>query len=284
MSVLPAGEQTKSFRHLESLLDAMLEARCERGTTIVAFGGGVIGDLAGFAASILLRGVPFMQIPTTLLSQVDSSVGGKTGINTEQGKNMVGSFYQPRLVLADIGVLASLPERERRAGYAEVVKYGLIDDPAFFAWLEGNAAALLAGDVDIGRQAVHDQLRGQGPHRRRRRTGGRAAGLLNLGHTFAHALEAEGGYGELLLHGEAVSIGLVLAFELSVRLELCPPADLDRLRLHLTALGLPVDLPPPGKRSWKAGRLMDHFASDKKVQDGRVTLFSPAASAGRFSA
>lgn len=278
--VLPAGEQTKDFPHLEGLLDAMLEARCERDTTIIAFGGGVIGDLTGFAASILLRGVPFIQIPTTLLSQVDSSVGGKTGINTRQGKNLVGSFYQPRAVLADIDVLATLPEREVKAGYAEVVKYGLIDDPAFFDWLEANGAALLAGDADARRQAVLTACAAKARvvAADERESGRRA--LLNLGHTFAHALEAEGGYGEVLLHGEAVSIGLCLAFALSVRLGLCPAEDEARLRRHLEALGMPTALPPLPGRAWEAKRLMKHFAKDKKVKHGRV-VFILAKGIGR---
>ncbi len=270
--VLPAGEQTKSFLHLESLLDAMLEARCERGTTIVAFGGGVIGDLTGFAASILLRGVPFVQIPTTLLSQVDSSVGGKTGINTRQGKNLLGSFYQPRAVLADIALLASLPPRELKAGYGEVVKYGLIDDPAFFAWLEDHGAAVVAADGAAGRQAVLTSCRAKARivAADEREAGQRA--LLNLGHTFAHALEAEGGYGELLLHGEAVSIGLVLAFDLSVAMGLCREADRDRLVGHLRAVGLPVGLPPLPGGDWSTERLLAHFDKDKKVKDGRVAF------------
>jgi 3-dehydroquinate synthase len=270
--VLPAGEQSKSFLHLESLLDAMLEARCERGTTIIAFGGGVIGDLAGFAASILLRGVPFVQIPTTLLSQVDSSVGGKTGINARQGKNLVGSFYQPRMVLADIDMLATLPERELKAGYAEVVKYGLIDDPAFFAWLEEHGPAVLAADGAAGRQAVLTscQAKARIVAADERETGQRA--LLNFGHTFAHALEAEGGYGELLLHGEAVAIGMLLAFDLSVAMGICPEDDRDRLRRHLSALGLPVALPPLPGGAWSVERLLGHFGNDKKVKDGRVTF------------
>ncbi len=268
--VLPAGEQTKDFPHLEGLVDAMLEARCERATTIIAFGGGVIGDLTGFAASILLRGVPFVQIPTTLLSQVDSSVGGKTGINTRQGKNLVGTFYQPRLVLADIDVLNTLPSRQLQAGYAEVVKYGLIDDPAFFAWLEDNGARLLAGDALLRRQAVVTscQAKARVVAADERETGRRA--LLNLGHTFGHALEAEAGFGDALLHGEAVSLGIVLAFTLSVRLGFCPAADLVRLCRHLDGLGLPTRL--PGDRAWDRRRLMAHFATDKKVKDGRVVF------------
>lgn len=268
--VLPAGEGTKDFRHLESLLDAMLDARCERGTMIVALGGGVIGDLTGFAASILLRGVDFVQIPTTLLSQVDSSVGGKTGINTRQGKNLVGSFHQPRLVLADTLTLDSLPRRELLAGYAEVVKYGLIDDPAFFAWLEENGRRIIDGDEEARRHAVLTSCRAKARivAADERESGVRA--LLNLGHTFGHALEAETGFGPDMLHGEAVAIGMVMAFALSARLNLAPAADGERLRAHLAALGLPVD--PPPIRDWKADILLSHMAGDKKVKDGRVTF------------
>jgi len=271
--VLPAGEQTKDFAHLESLLDAMLDARCERGTTILAFGGGVIGDLTGFAAATLLRGVPFIQIPTTLLSQVDSSVGGKTGINTRQGKNLVGAFYQPKLVLADIDVLSTLTPRDMRSGYAEVVKYGLIDDLPFFEWLEKNGLALLAGSKEAREQAVLTSCKAKARivAADERESGQRA--LLNLGHTFAHALEAEGGYGEALQHGEAVSIGMMMAFELSTRMGLCPRADVERVEKHLRSLGMPVDLPalPEGK-SWEAKALLSHFAKDKKVKDGKVTF------------
>lgn len=271
--VLPAGEQTKDLVHLESLLDAMLEAGCERGTTVLALGGGVIGDLSGFAASILLRGVPFIQIPTTLLSQVDSSVGGKTGVNTRQGKNLVGSFYQPKLVLADIDALSTLSPRDLRSGYAEVVKYGLIDDAAFFEWLEKNGRALLAGSKDAREKAVLTSCAAKARivAEDERESGRRA--LLNLGHTFAHALEAEGGYGEALQHGEAVSVGLCMAFELSVRMGLCPRRDAERVERHLRALGMPVDPPAlPDGRAWSAKALLSHFAKDKKVRDGKVTF------------
>lgn len=271
-AVLPAGEHTKSFAHLESLLDAMLDARCERGTTLVALGGGVIGDLAGFAAAILLRGVPFVQIPTTLLAQVDSSVGGKTGINTRHGKNLVGSFHQPRLVLADTGALDTLPRRQLLSGYAEVVKYGLIDDPGFFAWLEANGPAVLAGGDAARRHAVLTSCRAKARvvSADERESGLRA--LLNLGHTFGHALEAEAGYSGALLHGEAVAVGMVLAFDLSVRLGLCPPDDAARLRRHFAALGLPARLRDLDGRDWQPRRLLDHMGGDKKVCDGRVTF------------
>ena len=208
--IVPAGEGSKRFDRLQALLDDLLDARIERRTTLVALGGGVIGDLTGFAAAIALRGLNFIQVPTTLLAQVDSSVGGKTGINTEQGKNLVGAFHQPRLVLCDTATLATLPPRELRAGYAEVVKYGLIDDPEFFAWCEANGSALLAGDAELQAEAVRRACLAkarvvEGDEREEKAEGGRA--LLNLGHTFAHALEAEAGYdGRTLLHGEAVGI------------------------------------------------------------------------------
>ncbi|WP_142850131.1 3-dehydroquinate synthase [Telmatospirillum sp. J64-1] len=271
-AVLPAGEATKDFAHLEGLLDAMLEARCERDTMIVALGGGVIGDITGFAASVLLRGVDFVQIPTTLLSQVDSSVGGKTGINTRHGKNLVGSFHQPRMVLADTETLSTLPRRELQAGYAEVLKYGLIDDPAFFAWLEENGARLLAGDEDVQRQAVVTSCAAKARivALDEKENGLRA--LLNLGHTFGHALEAEAGYGAGLLHGEAVSIGMVMAFELSARMGLAPREDVERLVRHLRALDMPVTPPRLPGVDWDARVLLGHMASDKKVKEGKVTF------------
>jgi 3-dehydroquinate synthase len=251
--LLPPGEQTKSFEHLQEVIDQLLAARIERSTTLIALGGGVIGDLAGFAAAILLRGIDFVQIPTTLLAQVDSSVGGKTGIDTRWGKNLVGSFHQPRLVLADIDTLHTLPRRELLAGYAEVVKYGLINDAPFFAWLEDHGAALI--DV-VGADE--------------RETGARA--LLNLGHTFAHALEAECGYSDELLHGEAVAIGLVMAFDLSARLGLCSIEDAARVERHLAAVGLPTEITAIGGRLWDPVRLIEHMGRDKKVEGGKVTF------------
>jgi len=270
VEVLPPGESTKDFAHLEGLLDTMQDVGCERGTTVVAFGGGVIGDLAGFAAAIYLRGVPYIQIPTTLLAQVDSSVGGKTAIDTRWGKNMVGSFHQPRLVIADIDLLATLPERQLRAGYAEVVKYGLINDPTFFYWLETHGAALLAGDKEALSHAVYQSCLAKAliVGEDEREAGRRA--LLNFGHTFAHALEAEAGFGDLLLHGEAVSIGMVLAFALSVRTGRCAPGDLERVRRHLVAAGMPVRPPPLPDRAWDANRIVAQMSSDKKVKDGRI--------------
>jgi len=269
--VVPSGEGTKSFARLEALLDAILQTAPERSTALLAFGGGVVGDLTGFAAAILLRGVPFLQMPTTLLSQVDSSVGGKTGINMKQGKNLIGAFYQPRLVLADIDLLATLPPRELASGYGEVMKYGLIDDPAFFAWLEKHGAALLAGDAELRRQAVIHSVRAKARivAADERESGQRA--LLNLGHTFGHALEAETGFSDLLLHGEAVALGCLMAFDLSTRLGLCPAEDLVRLRAHLDRLGLPTSL-PARPQGWDAAALFAHFAHDKKVADGRLTF------------
>jgi len=270
VEVLPPGEATKDFAHLEGLLDAMQDGGCERGTTVVAFGGGVIGDLAGFAAAIYQRGIPYIQIPTTLLAQVDSSVGGKTAIDTRWGKNMVGAFHQPRLVIADIDLLATLPARQLRAGYAEVVKYGLINDPAFFSWLEANGAAVLAGDKAALSHAVYQSCLAKASivTEDERETGRRA--LLNLGHTFAHALEAEAGFGDLLLHGEAVAIGMVCAFRLSVRTGRCPPGDLGRVARHLMNSGLPIGPPALPDRDWDPAQLVARMSSDKKVKDGKI--------------
>jgi 3-dehydroquinate synthase len=269
---LPAGEQTKDFAHLARLSEEILAHRLERGSLLIALGGGVIGDIAGFAASILLRGIDFVQIPTTLLAQVDSSVGGKTGINTPQGKNLIGTFHQPRLVLADLDALATLPKREIRAGYAEVVKYGLIGDAAFFAWLESHGAALVDGDVAARHHAVAVSCAAKARivGADERETGQRA--LLNLGHTFGHALEAECGYGDELLHGEAVAIGMVMAFDLSARLGLCPTADAARLARHLASVGLPTGLDAIDGRRFAADRLIDHMRRDKKVAQGRIAF------------
>ena len=272
--VLPPGEGTKDFAHLERLCRALVEQRCERSDLIVALGGGVIGDITGFAAAILLRGIGFVQIPTTLLAQVDSSVGGKTAIDLPEGKNLVGAFHQPRLVLADTGVLATLPPRELLAGYAEVAKYGLIDQPDFFAWLEEHGRALVAGDPALLRQAVVTSCAAKAAivARDETETGDRA--LLNLGHTFGHALETEAGYGDRLLHGEGVALGMLLAFQLSVRLGLCPAEDAARGERHLAAVGLPTD--PRGALGQGSGvdpaRLIAHMRRDKKVQDGRITF------------
>ncbi len=270
--VLPPGEATKSFRHLEDLLNRLLDAGLDRGGCILALGGGVVGDLAGFAAAILLRGIDYVQIPTTLLAQVDSAVGGKTAIDAPQGKNLVGAFHQPRLVLADTTSLGTLPERELRAGYAEVVKYGLIDRPDFFCWLEANGARVLARDDDALAHAiaVSCEAKADVVAADEREAGRRA--LLNLGHTFGHAFEAEAGFGDALLHGEAVALGMVLAFRLSARLGLCPEADLERMRGHLAGADLPVD--PPGANA-SAGRrdaLIGRMRRDKKAEAGRIVL------------
>ncbi|TWB51012.1 3-dehydroquinate synthase [Nitrospirillum viridazoti] len=270
--VVPAGEATKSFHHLEAVLEILLSRGIERGAMLLALGGGVIGDLGGFAAAIALRGLDFIQVPTTLLSQVDSSVGGKTGINSRQGKNLIGAFHQPRLVLADIGALDSLPRREVLAGYAEVVKYGLIDRPDFFTWLEGNGPALVAGDAALRTAAVKESVAAKAAIVAQDEREGGVRALLNLGHTFGHALEAEMGYGGELLHGEAVGIGMVMAFDLSVRLGLCPPDDLARMRRHLAAVGLPTGAAYLSKGRWTVDALMAHMAKDKKVKDGGITF------------
>ncbi|MGM0562158.1 MAG: 3-dehydroquinate synthase [Pseudomonadota bacterium] len=270
--IVPAGEATKSFSHLEKLCERLLQAGVERKTPLIALGGGVVGDLTGFASAILLRGTPFIQIPTTLLAQVDSSVGGKTGINTAQGKNLVGSFHQPRLVLADTEVLTSLSRRELLAGYAEVVKYGLIDDPAFFTWLEGHGRRLIAGDPAARSHAILTSCASKARIVAADEREGGVRALLNLGHTFGHALEAECRYDGDLLHGEAVAIGMVLAFELSAQLGLCPAEDADRVRRHLAAVGLPTSFERLAQRSWTPEVLLEHMRKDKKVADGRMTL------------
>jgi len=270
--VLPAGEQTKDFSHLENLASRLLDEKIERSTSLIALGGGVIGDLTGFAASIILRGVDFIQIPTTLLAQVDSSVGGKTGINTRHGKNLVGAFYQPKIVLADIATLDTLPQREVLAGYAEVAKYGLINDPAFFEWLEENGKALCRGDKPMRRHAVGVCCRSKAKivAEDERETGQRA--LLNLGHTFGHALEAETGFGAKLLHGEAVGIGICMAFDLSAQMDLCSVEDADRIRRHYSSVGLPVGPLEIEDVPWQTATLIGHMAADKKVQGGLTTF------------
>jgi len=274
--VLPAGEHTKDFRHLQSLVDALLERGVERRDTLIAFGGGVIGDLVGFAAAITLRGLDFVQVPTTLLAQVDSSVGGKTGINSVHGKNLVGAFHQPKLVLADTDVLDTLPKRELLAGYAEVVKYGCIDDANFFAWLETHGLDAVEGDRGARRRAILRSCQRKAAivaRDERESTGMRA--LLNLGHTFGHALEAECGYTDELLHGEAVAIGMVLAADLAVELGYCPPEDAARIRHHLAAVGLPTGFEHLPGRVLAPDRLLAHMSKDKKVQDGRITFILP---------
>ncbi|HBM87847.1 MAG TPA: 3-dehydroquinate synthase, partial [Rhodobiaceae bacterium] len=270
--ILPAGEKTKNFDQLQSLLSDLLDAGVERGDLIIALGGGVIGDLTGFAASVLRRGVDFAQIPTSLLAQVDSSVGGKTGINVPQGKNLVGAFHQPRLVLADISALKTLPPRELRAGYAEVVKYGLIDDAPFFNWLEANVEKLMAGDPQALTQAIVKSCQSKARIVAQDEREGGVRALLNLGHTFGHALEAATGFSDRLIHGEGVAIGMGLAFSLSAKLGLCSGQDAIRAVRHLEAAGLPTklsdipgDLPGPE-------RLIELMGQDKKVIDGTLTF------------
>ncbi|MBM3481832.1 MAG: 3-dehydroquinate synthase [Alphaproteobacteria bacterium] len=270
--VVEAGEASKDFAYLERVVERLIEARIERSTLLIALGGGVIGDLAGFAASVALRGIDFVQVPTTLLAQVDSSVGGKTAINSRHGKNLIGSFHQPRLVLSDIGALDSLPGRELRAGYAEVAKYGLIDDAPFFAWLERNAASLLAGDRALRREAVMRSCQSKARIVAADEREADVRALLNLGHTFGHAFEAETGFGSELLHGEAVALGMALAHDLSARLGLCPPDDATRVKNHLKSVGLPSTVGDLRPRDWRTDRLIEHMAHDKKVKDGRLTF------------
>ena len=270
--VLDPGERTKDFAHLQDLTARILDKGVERATTLVALGGGVIGDITGFAAAITLRGLPFVQIPTTLLAQVDSSVGGKTGINMPHGKNLIGAFHQPIQVLADTGTLDTLRSHDLLAGYAEVVKYGLINDAGFFSWLESNGQALLDGDGAARHHAVITSCAAKAAivAEDERESGRRA--LLNLGHTFGHALEAESGYSDELPHGEAVAVGMTLAFDLSARLKLCPPEDADRVRAHLEAVGLPSTLSAVAAPTWTAAALMAHMDKDKKVKAGKPTF------------
>ncbi len=270
--ILSPGEATKSFAGLERVSGELLDIGIDRGGLIIALGGGVIGDLTGFAAGVLKRGVSFAQVPTTLLAQVDSSVGGKTAINAKQGKNLVGLFHQPRIVIADIGLLDTLPRRELLAGYAEVVKYGALGDADFFDWLEASAPAALGGDQDALVHAVAQSCRMKAAivARDERETGERA--LLNLGHTFGHALEAATRFSSRLLHGEGVAIGMALAFKLSHKLGLCPSQDAERFANHLKAVGLPAAISDiPGPRA-SVDELMGHMAHDKKVSDGKLTF------------
>jgi len=270
--VMPPGEGSKSFSGLADLSGALLNAGVDRGGLIVALGGGVIGDLTGFAAGVLKRGVAFAQIPTTLLAQVDSSVGGKTAINAPQGKNLIGLFHQPRIVIADTALLSTLPRRELLAGYAEVVKYGALGDADFFDWLEANGVDALAGDKDklIHTVAHSCQMKANIVARDERESGERA--LLNLGHTFGHALEAVTGFSDRLIHGEGVAIGMALAFQLSVRLGLCPGQDAERFVRHLKAVGLPSAISDiPGLRP-EPDALLAAMTHDKKVKDGKLVF------------
>ncbi|HVU19649.1 MAG TPA: 3-dehydroquinate synthase [Rhizomicrobium sp.] len=270
--VLEAGEATKAFAALERLTSVFLRAGVERGGLIVALGGGVVGDLVGFASAITKRGIPFAQIPTTLLAQVDSSVGGKTAINTAEGKNLVGVFHQPRIVIADTDLLTTLPKRELLAGYAEVVKYAALGDRTFFEWLEVNGPKALKGDGGAMTRVVAHccRLKAGIVERDERETGERA--LLNLGHTFGHALEAETGCSNRLLHGESVAIGTALAFRLSVALGLCPGQDAERFIAHLKAVGMPSSIDDiPGPRP-AVDDLIVQMQRDKKARDGKINF------------
>jgi len=270
--VLPPGEKTKSMDGLAAATDMILAARIERGDAVIALGGGVIGDLAGFAAGIVRRGVRFIQIPTSLLAQVDSSVGGKTGINTRHGKNLLGGFHQPDLVLADTAVLDSLAPREFRAGYAEIAKYGLIDKPYFFHWLEKNWKKVFEGGPErIEAIAISCQAKADVVVEDERETGRRA--LLNLGHTFGHALEAATGYdSSRLVHGEGVAIGMVLAHQFSARLNLASPDDGQRVAAHLAEVGLPTRMADIEGGLPPTQILMEAIAQDKKVKSGKLTF------------
>jgi 3-dehydroquinate synthase len=269
--VVPPGEASKSFAVFERVCEAVIASRIERGDLVVALGGGVIGDLAGFVAATVRRGVDYVQVPTTLLAQVDSSVGGKTAIDSRHGKNLVGAFHQPVLVIADTALLDTLSPREFRAGYAEVAKYGLIGDAAFFAWLETNWRQVFAGGSAREHAiAVSCRAKAATVARDERETGERA--LLNLGHTFGHAFEAAAGFSQRLLHGEAVALGMVLAFAFSARRGLLPAADSERVTRHLADVGLPTriaDVPGPTP---SADRLMELIAQDKKVRRGALTF------------
>jgi len=282
--ILPPGEYTKSMDHLEQLLDNLLENNIDRKTTLVALGGGVVGDLTGFAAAVVMRGVDFVQVPTTLLSQVDSSVGGKTGIDTRFGKNLIGAFHQPRAVITDTSTLDTLPMRERLCGYAEVIKYGVINDREFYDWLIENGQKVLDGNPAARREAVLRSCTNKAEivAADEREQGLRA--LLNLGHTFGHALEAQIGFEDKLKHGEAVAIGMIMALELSVRLAMASEADRDSLTEHLQTVGLPVDLKGLAGGNWTADALLDHMGRDKKTQDGKLTFILARAIGNSFVA
>jgi 3-dehydroquinate synthase len=269
--VVDAGEATKSFAGLECVCEAVIAARVERGDLVVALGGGVVGDLAGFAAATVRRGLDYIQVPTTLLAQVDSSVGGKTAINSRRGKNLIGAFHQPILVVADTSALDTLPLRQFRAGYAEVVKYGLLGDAGFFVWLEANAGEVFAGGAAREHAiATSCRMKAAIVARDEREAGDRA--LLNLGHTFGHALEAAAGFSDRLLHGEAVALGMALAAEFSVRLGVLAPEHAVRAARHLSSVGLPVRFTEVAGGVPDADRLMELMSQDKKVRRGKLTF------------
>jgi 3-dehydroquinate synthase len=268
---VPPGESSKSFPMLEKVCEALIAARIERADLVVALGGGVVGDLAGFAAAVVRRGLDYVQVPTTLLAQVDSSVGGKTAIDSRHGKNLIGAFHQPVLVLADTALLDTLSAREFRSGYAEVAKYGLIGDAAFFAWLEANWKDVFAGGPAREHAiAVSCRMKAAIVGRDERETGERA--LLNLGHTFGHAFEAAAGFSDRLLHGEAISLGMALAFGFSAARGLVLPDEAARVAHHLAAVGLPTRVSQVAGGAPSVDRLMELIAQDKKVKRGRLTF------------
>jgi 3-dehydroquinate synthase len=269
--VVPPGESSKSFSMLERVCEALISARIERTDIVVALGGGVIGDLAGLAAALVRRGLAYVQIPTSLLAQVDSSVGGKTAIDSKHGKNLIGAFHQPLLVIADSALLDTLPARQFRAGYAEIVKYGLIGDAGFFAWLESNWREIFAGGAAREHAiAVSCRMKAAIVARDERESGERA--LLNLGHTFGHALEAAAGFSDRLLHGEAIALGMALAFGFSAKRRLLPQSETERVKRHLAAVGLPIHLCSVPGAPTNADRLMELIAQDKKVKRGKLTF------------
>jgi len=276
--IIPAGEESKKFKTLEMILSKLLAFGIERRDAVIALGGGVVGDITGFACSMLRRGCQFIQAPTTILAQVDSSVGGKTAINSTQGKNLIGAFYQPRAVFTDIDTLSTLPQRERRAGYAEIVKYGLLGDREFFEWLEKHGKDVLALEVQSISYAVRRscEMKAQIVEADERENGKRA--LLNLGHTFGHALEGAYGFSSKLIHGEGVSIGMVLAFEYAAAHQQCPHSDVTLVKDHLQSVGCPTEITDiVDHHHLSADRLMELMMQDKKVEDGNLTLILPNA-------
>lgn len=282
--IVPAGEASKNITQLETLCDWLLDQKIERNDCIIALGGGVIGDLTGFAAAILRRGTRFIQIPTTLLAQVDSSIGGKTAVNSSRGKNLIGAFHQPDLVLADMDVLATLPPREIGAGYAEIAKYGALGDAEFFDWLCANGQHVLALNSEATAHAVAESCKAKAAivARDERESGDRA--LLNLGHTFGHAFEKLTGYGDALLHGEAVAYGMVLAFAYSAEVGLCSAEDAERLRAHIAESGLPARMQAVGNGVFDADALIEAMGQDKKVQGGKMRFILARALGDSFIA
>lgn len=282
--ILEAGEKTKSFKYLQSLIDKLLSKNIERSTTLLALGGGTIGDLVGFTAAILLRGLDVIQVPTTLLAQVDSSVGGKTGINVKHGKNLVGAFYQPKLVLADMDTLDTLPQREIVSGYVEITKYGLISSYEFFEWLEKNGLELCDHNKTYRQQAVIESCRQKSDIVSKDETEKGNRALLNLGHTFGHALEKETGFSNILLHGEAVAMGIILAYKLSSRLGYSSIEELGRVVNHYKQIGLRCNPLELTEIKWSSDLLMSHMGKDKKVQEGKLRFVLPKGIGSSFIA